>query len=133
MCDDLKLQRANRAENQVIITQRLEQLGCTFLTQLRQSFLQGLEAQRVLQHRATENLRREIRDACKPNFFTLREAVADIDRAVIVNTDNVTGVGRFRMLTIGCKERNRFGIFISLPERTCSVRTPFGTRRNRFA
>src|SRR6202011_4337996 len=81
---DLELQLADGAENQVIIAQRLEQLGRAFLAQLRQTLLQGLHAQRILENGAPEYLRRKIRDARKGEVFTLAERIADVDGAVIM-------------------------------------------------
>ena len=54
MRNDIELQWPHGTENQVIVAHRLEQLRSALLAQLRQPFLQRLEAQRIFQHRASE-------------------------------------------------------------------------------
>ena len=44
MCDDVELERPDRAEYQVVVAQRPEQLRSTLLAELRKPFLQRLEA-----------------------------------------------------------------------------------------
>ena len=56
MRDDVELQRPDRAEDQVVVAQRLEELRGPLLAELREPFLQRFETQRVLEHRAAEDL-----------------------------------------------------------------------------
>jgi hypothetical protein len=47
MCNNLELQRPDGTENEVVISHGLEELRRALLTQLGQSLLQRLEAQRI--------------------------------------------------------------------------------------
>ena len=59
---DLELQRADGAQNELVVAHRLEELRRALLAQLHQALGERLHAQRILQHRAAEELRREIGD-----------------------------------------------------------------------
>ncbi len=65
----------------------------------------GLE--RVLQAYATEQLRGEVRDTGEPQGFALGEGIADLDGAVVVQADDVAGVGFFQLLAFRREERQR--------------------------
>ena len=66
-----------------------EYLYRTFFTQLLQAFLQLLHFQWVFDAHATEQFRREERNACVSEHFAFREAVANLNVAMIGNTNNV--------------------------------------------
>ena len=102
--DDLELQRADRAEDQVVAHQRAEELGRAFLGQLRDTFLQLLQLERIAQARAAEQFGREIRDAGVRQLFADGEGVADRDRAVVVQADHVARIGRIDDLAIAGHE-----------------------------
>ena len=108
-CDHLELQLADRAEDQIVVAQRLEQLRGAFLAKLREAFLQGLHAQRILEHGAAEDLRREIRHAREGEILAFGEGVADVDGAVIVQTDDIAGVGLLGLTAIGGEKGQRIG------------------------
>ena len=73
--------------------------------------MQCFQTQRVFQHGASKYLWREIWDARKANYFAFGETVTDINGAVIMNTDDVTRVRSFGMLSIRSHKRNRFRYF----------------------
>ncbi len=77
--------------------------------------LGAIGPQRILEYRALKHFRREIRDACETQRLAFGKAVADIDRAVIVQTDNIAGVRCFGVLPIRGHERNRVRNFHLLP------------------
>ena len=52
-----------------------------------------LHLQRILEHRAPEHFRREVRDAGEGELLALGEGVADVDGAVVVQADDVAGEG----------------------------------------
>ena len=61
--------------------------------------LQRLHPQRILEHRAPEHFRREIRDAGERQLLAFGEGVADVDRAVVVQADDVAGEGLVGLLS----------------------------------
>ena len=107
--DDVELQRPDGAEDQVVVAERTEQLRRALLAQLVEPLLQGLHPQRILEDRAAEKLRREVRDAGEGERFTLGEGIADVDRAVIVQADDVARPGLVGLLAVGGHERQRVG------------------------
>ena len=68
----LELQLSDRAQDQIVIAQRPEQLRRALLAQLIQPLAQRLRAQRILQHGAAKDLGREIGDAGEVQHLTLR-------------------------------------------------------------
>src|SRR5450830_1026829 len=94
-----KLQHANRAQDQVAIIGRLEDLYRTLFTQLLQTLVQLLDLQRITDARYTEEVRCEIRNTGELQQFAFRKAVADLHIAVVGQADDVTGVGFFDLLT----------------------------------
>src|SRR6185437_1486089 len=103
----LELQLPHRSQDEVIVAHRLEQLRRSLLAQLRQPFLQCLHLQWILEHRAPENLRREVGHPREGQLLPLGERVADVDRAVVVEADDVAGVGLLRMLPLRRHEGQR--------------------------
>src|SRR5690606_27269303 len=75
---DVELERADGTEDQIVVHERPEKLRRTFLAELRETLLERLQLQRVAQHGAPEQLRREIRDAGEDERLPLAEAVADV-------------------------------------------------------
>src|SRR5262245_4013418 len=104
---DFELQLPDRTENQVVVAQWLEKLRRTFLAQLRQPLLQRLHAQRIAQYRASKHLGREIGDAGETQALPLAERVANVDRAVIVQADDIARKGILRLSSIGGHESQR--------------------------
>src|SRR5690606_30332922 len=96
----VELQRADRAQHQVVGHQRAEELGRAFLAELGQALVQLLELERVAQARAAEKFRREVGDAGERQRLAFGEAVADRDRAVVVDADDVAGVGALGDLAV---------------------------------
>ena len=113
---DVELQHADRAQDQVVVFERLEQLGRAFLGQLLQALLQGLGAQRVLQDHAAEQFRREVGNAVEFQRFALGEGVADLDGAVVVQADDVAGIGLFDILAAVGLKGNRIGDLYALAD-----------------
>ena len=70
---------------------------------------QRLHAQRILEHRAPEHLRREIGYAGEVQRLAFAEAVADVDGAVVVQADDVAGVGLLGLRAIGGHEGQGIG------------------------
>src|SRR5262249_20737778 len=97
---DFELERADGAQDQIVAEQRAEELRRALLAQLREALLQRLELQRVLEHRAPEQLGREARNPGESERLALREAVADVDRAVVVQADDVARVSFVDVLTV---------------------------------
>ncbi len=80
----LELQGPDRAEDQVVAERRAKQLRGPLLAELRQALVQRFELQRVFEDRAPKELGCEARDAGEHERLALREAVADVDRTVVV-------------------------------------------------
>src|SRR6185436_4475613 len=98
--DHVELQRPYGSEYQVVVAQRAEQLRRAFLAELVEALLQRLHAQRILEYRAPEELGREVRDAREHDRLALGEGVADVDRAVVVQADDVAGPGLVGLLAV---------------------------------
>ena len=105
----VELQRTDRPEDEVVADERPENLGRTLLAQLVQPLLQGLHAQRVAQHHAPEEFRGEIRNTGEFEVFALGESIADLDRAMVVKTDDVAGVCGIHLLAFARHEGNGIG------------------------
>src|SRR5690606_37233843 len=104
---DVELQRPDRAQDQIVVHERPKELRRALLAELRQALLQRLQLQRVAQHRAAKQLRREIRYAGEHEALAFGEAVADVDRAVIVQADDVAGKRLGRALPVRREKRDR--------------------------
>ena len=87
----------------------LEQLRGALLAQLVETLLQRLHLQRILEHGAAEHLRREVRDAGERELLAFGEGVADVDRAVVVQADDVARERFVGVLAIGGHEGERVG------------------------
>src|SRR5210317_46597 len=109
MRHNVKLKWTDSAKDQVVVPEWLEQLCCTLFAQLREPFLQCLDTQWILENRAPKYFRRKVWNSRETNFFALRKAVTDVDRAVIVQADNVSCVCRFGMLPVSRQKRDGFG------------------------
>ena len=72
--------------------------------QLLQALAQLLGFQRVLQAHAAEQFRGEVRDAGEAQHFAFGEGVADLDGAVVVQTNNIARPCFFQMLTVTRQE-----------------------------
>src|ERR1700733_4390701 len=88
-----ELQLTYGTQYQVVVPPRLEQLGGAFLAQLRQPLLQRLHFQGIFQHRAPKQLGREVGYTGEAESLALGERITDIDRAVVVKTDDIARVG----------------------------------------
>ena len=102
--DDVKLQHADRAEDEVVADERLEELGRAFFAQLLQPFQERFHFQRVFQANAAEEFRREVGDAGELQFFAFGEGVADADGAVVVDADDVASDGGVDVFALGGEE-----------------------------
>ena len=71
--------------------------------------MQRLHLQRILQHRAPEHLRREIRDAGEGQLLAFGEGIADVDGAVVVQADDVAGIGLLHRRAVAGHEGQRIG------------------------
>ena len=71
--------------------------------------MQGLHAQRILELRAAKQLRREIWHAREIQLLALGEGIADVDRAVIVQANDVPRIGLLGLAAIGGQEGQRIG------------------------
>ena len=89
---NVELQRADHAEDLLRSQQRVEDLHYAFLGQVVQRAIELLGLHGVFEADSTQQLRREIGDALKLENLALREGVANADRAVIGNADDVTGL-----------------------------------------
>src|SRR5690554_1083512 len=89
MGDHIELQRTHGTKNQVVVVQRLEQLGRALLGELLQPLLQCLELERILELNPLEQLRSKVRDTHKPHLLTHGEGVTNLDGAVVVQADDV--------------------------------------------
>ena len=107
--DHFELQLADGAQDHVVVAQRLEQLRRALLAELGEPLRERLHLERILEHRATEHFRREIRDAREGELLALGEGVADVDGAVVVQADDVAGEGFVRGAAVGGHERERIG------------------------
>src|SRR5690554_1200829 len=91
MGDHIELQRTHGPENQVVVVQRLEQLGRALLGELLQPLLQGLELERILELDTLEQFRRKVRDTHKPHLLAHGKGIANLDGAVVMQADDVAG------------------------------------------
>ena len=93
----LELEHAHRPEDVIVADNRPEHLHRAFLGHLQQPFLQLLHLQRVAQHHPAEMFGREVGDAGELEFFLVAEGVADFDGAVVVDANDVAGIGLVHM------------------------------------
>ncbi|RMO66656.1 hypothetical protein ALQ39_00548 [Pseudomonas amygdali pv. eriobotryae] len=105
--DHIELQHTDGAEDDVVAALREEHLRGAFFGQLLKALTQLLGFERVLQAHAAEQLRCEVRNTGEAQCFAFGEGVADLDGAVVVQTDDVTGIGFFQLLTLRREERQR--------------------------
>ena len=87
--DHVELQHTDGAKDDVVAAFREEHLGRAFFGQLLQALAQLLGFQRVLEAYAAEQFRGEVRDTGEAQGFAFAEGVADLDGAVVVQTDDV--------------------------------------------
>ena len=93
MRDNVELQRADGAEDQVVGRDGSKHLGRAFLGQLVQALLQLLHPQRIAQPGTAKMFRRKRRNAGELERLALGEGVAQADRPVVGNADDVAGEG----------------------------------------
>ena len=65
--------------------------------------------ERILQAHATEQFGRKVRNSDKVHLFAQGEGVAYLDSAVVVQADDVAGVGIFQPLAVAGEEGQRIG------------------------
>src|SRR5690606_2729771 len=102
--DHVELQHTDRAEDDVVVALGEEHLGGAFLGQLLQTLTQLLGFERVLQAHAAEQLRGEVRDAGETEVLAFGEGIADLDGAVVVQAEDVAGIGFFQVLALAGEE-----------------------------
>src|SRR5205814_10507066 len=91
--DHLELQLSDRAEQQRVVPCAFEDLDRPFLAQLLETFLELLGLERIARSGDAEELRGEVGNALERQRLPLGQCVADLQLAVIVNADEVTGDG----------------------------------------
>src|SRR3546814_9811343 len=74
---------------------------------LVEALVELLGLQRILEHDATEQFRCEVRNAGEVQYFAFRERIADRDRAMVVQADDVTRICFFDGLAISRHEHQR--------------------------
>ena len=89
--EHVKLKRADHADQCRRAVERAEHLHHALLRHLLQRFLQLLGLHRIAELHAAQNFRREVRHAEKFELLALRERIADTQRAVVGNADDVAG------------------------------------------
>ena len=91
--DDVKLEDADGSQDVVVAERGAEDLHGTLLGQLLEALLELLGLEGALEDDLAEVLGREARDARELELLLGRERVADTDGAVVVQADDVAGVG----------------------------------------
>ena len=104
-----------------------------FFGQLLQALAQLLGLERVLQAHAAEQFRGEVRNTREAQRLAFGEGVADLDGAMVVQADDVAGIGFLELFTLGGEERQRIADAQVLPRRTWRIFMPFRTCPNRSA
>ena len=107
VCRNVELQHAYRAQDQVIVAQWPEHLGCALFTELHHALLQLFHLQWILEYDPTEEFRRKIRHTAVLEFLTFSEGVTDLNRAMVVQADDVARPGFFNMRAFIGLERDR--------------------------
>src|SRR3970040_2168799 len=103
---DVELQRTHGADDELVADERPKQLRGALLAELRETFLQGLELERVLEHGTPTQLWRRVRNASEREAFALCEAVADVDSSMVVQPDDVARKSGRRLMPVRRHERN---------------------------
>jgi hypothetical protein len=93
--DDLKLQLSDRSDDSPIVELIDEQLGYTFIHQLLDAFIELLRLHRVVVFDILEKLWRETRKTTEMDFLALGERVANLENAVVGQSDNVSRISFF--------------------------------------
>ena len=91
---DLKLQLTHRTDNLATVKRRCEELRHTLIHQLIHTLCQLLELHRVGILDVAEELGRERGDTRKLKLLTLGERIANLERSRVVQTHDVTRVGK---------------------------------------
>ena len=89
--DHVELQDTDGPEDKVAVPQRFEELDGPFLGELCQPLLQLLRPKGIAQPDPAEMFGGEIRNPREAEGFFFRKRVADLDRPVIMNADDVAG------------------------------------------
>ena len=96
----IKLKHTHRPDNQVVVGQRTEDLHRALFGQLNQSFQQLFLFQRITQTDTAEQFRCKVRDTGEFQNLTLSEGITNLNGAVVMQTDNITGIGAIHMRTV---------------------------------
>src|SRR5690554_1604855 len=102
--DHIKLQHTNGAENNVVVALREEHLGRTFFGQLLQALAQLLSAQWIRQAHTAEKFWSKVWHTSKGQLFTFSKGIANLNGAVVMQTNNIAGIGFFKAFTVAGKE-----------------------------
>src|SRR6185369_10593203 len=89
--DHVELQQPDCTDDPVRAHLRTEDLGGSLFCELDKPFFQCFRLHRIEQPDLSEVLRSKVRDAGVLEVLTLREGVADLDDAVVVDADDVAG------------------------------------------
>ncbi|MNE93689.1 hypothetical protein D3C80_1915700 [compost metagenome] len=81
----------------------------TLFGELNQTFQQLFLLERIAQTNTAEQLRGEVRDTRKLHHFALGERIADLDGAVVMQTNDVARIRLFNMRTVTGHEGQRVG------------------------
>src|SRR3569623_1391437 len=100
----VELQHTHRTQNQVVAVERPEQLSRALLARLLWALMQRLHAQRIAQARTPEQLGSKMRNTGEFEALALGESVADLYGAVIVQADDVAGIGILHLLALARHE-----------------------------
>ncbi len=108
-CNDLELQLSDRPEDQLVVAQGSKELCRPLLAQLseplRSAFIFRGSLSTARRNSSGAKLGIPVKDSRSP----VGEGIADVDRAVIVQPDDVPGVGLLGLGAVGRHEGERIG------------------------
>ena len=87
------MELSHGAKQQRVVPAALEHLDRAFFPELSQSFLQLLRLEWIARPRDAKQLGREVGHAFVAKRLAFGERIADLQLAMIVNTDDVAGDG----------------------------------------
>jgi len=96
----VELEYPHGPQDHVVVPERPEHLGGTLLAELEHPLVQGLHAQGVLEHQASEQLRGEEGDSPILQILPFGKGIPDLDGPVVVQADDVSGPGLLDMTAL---------------------------------
>ena len=109
--DHIELKLAHRAHNQVRGVHQRKHLRGALLRELLQTLLKLLGLHGITQANAAKQFRRKVRDTGETEGFTVGKGVADLNRAVVVQADDITRQGALHEHALAGLEAQRIGDF----------------------